>query len=184
MTWTHSFRYNIIFFPIFFPFLFFCFLKLKNKYLSNNKIIYLISVLITLGSIASSFQKKSIFDGFNFFKADGGYVANYEKVKNNIKSGDVILTNNSTYLKAFFDFKNIKIISIDELAPFKNNESSKKILSSLTKIWIDEGISKPRITVSMNAYIRYKNYILPFLNSKNYEFIDLGKLGKIYNIEN
>ena len=186
ITWTHNFRYNVIYFPIFLPFLFHVFSNMSAKPTLNRITLSTISILILAGSISFSINKKQKYNGFNFnfFNVEGGLSNNFDRMEKLLKTNDVILSSssNALWLKSFFKINSKQVIDIMELAPFKESKLSNLILNKSTLIWINDDMLYPTISVGQNSHLRYNYHILPFLKSNNYNIIDFGKSGKVYRI--
>lgn len=116
----------------------------------------------------------------NVFKVEGGFSDQFINLKSFLKNDEVIMYSNPNYLKVIFNFDSKNIIPVNKLPPFKNQNITNSMLSKIDKIWIDNQITKPHITVGMNNHLRYNLIIKPYLFYKNWNFKDFGSLGKIY----
>ena len=188
---THNFRYNIIFFPIITPLIFFNIHKIQNIYFKKFRINYLLNtfVLFVLISSILSYRDKGFFSNFESFDMpfyNGNYALNYSFLSQEFSSDDIVLTTNKNelWLKTFLNLDYKKIISLDELPPFENNEIKQDLMKKISKIWIDESVTKPIIRSASNPYLRFKEFIEPEIKNKEWTLQKIKNLGIIYTRKN
>ena len=185
LTWSHNLRYNIIFFPIYIP-LIFLLINNFNRYLKSKlNINYFFIFLLVVSASLFSYNKNVIYNGIkiSFFKPASGFSKHFNLIKENVNKNDIIVTPYQQWVKGFLGVNHENVIPFTELPPFKNIELSNKILNKASQIWISPKMIKPQILSGHNYHIRYDFHIDTFLENKNYEIINIGKLGKILKIK-
>lgn len=184
LTWTHNFRYNVVFFPIILPFVLHTFKNFKNSYINKKHLLNILVFLIISCSLAYSFDRKIVYNGLNFnsFKGAKGFAYNFQQIQNHIKTNDIILTPYQMWIKAFYDVNPDQVIPFTELPPFSDNILSAEILNKVTQIWISKEMLRPMIPVGYDLSKRYKLHISKFLKENEHTVVDIGNLGKIYKI--
>ena len=138
----------------------------------------------------SYLQNHESFDQFTYlnwssiFSNTDGYSHNFYTLKKLVRPNDVILTQDSNWVKGFFEIEYTKVHSLNSLPPFKDNLKYENLIKTITQFWI-----KPNITnmntkiVSTNYFLRYQNYLLPLIDyaiSEDWEIIQINNFGTVY----
>ena len=139
------------------------------------------------GSLLQNFSNIDKFVYFNWssiFSNQNGYNYNFAKLRDLVRTDDIVLSQDSNWIKAFFKIKHDRIYSLHSLPPFKDDEKLKNLKKTITHFWVKPDIMEVRIKEqSTNYYIRYQNYLLPMINfakKENWEIIQIKNFGVIY----
>ena len=190
LTRTSNLRYNVSLFP------FILTAALQGTYLINqslsNKftkisITNLFAILMITGSFLANFSNYDKFTLFNWssiFSNKSGYIYNINSLKNLVRSKDILLVEDSNWVKAFFNIKFDRVYSMHWIPPFKNEDKIDFLKQNITQFWVKPSIKiVPSKVQSTNYYIRYKNYILPLIEyakKENWEIIQINNFGVVY----
>jgi len=190
LTRTSNLRYNVVFFPFLITF-FFQGLYLINKILLKRYgkyfLSHLFAFLMIFGSYLQNYERYDQFTYFNWssiFSNKDGYSYNFHTLKKLVRPNDVILTQDSNWVKGFFDISHNRIFSLNSLPPFEDNFKFKSLTKIITQFWVKPDIMSVNFKEqSTNYFLRYQNYLLPLVNfakKENWEVIHINNFGIIY----
>ena len=190
LTRTFNIRYNVSLSP------FILTAVLQGTYLINQKflnklkrgfLINLLAILMILGSCLanfSNFDKFILYNWSSIFSYKDGYSFNFNSLKHLVRPKDVLLVEDSNWVKAFFDIKFDRVYSMHWIPPFKDANKIDFLKQNITQFWVKPSIKTiTKKAQSTNYYIRYKNYILPLIEyakKENWEIIQINNFGVVY----
>ena len=190
LTRTTNLRYNVVYFPFLITFLFQGLQIINNNFLKKySKIVltHLFALIMFCGSLIQNFSNIDKFVYFSWssiFSNQNGYNYNFAKLRDLVRTDDVVLSQDSNWIKAFFKIKHDRIYSLHSLPPSKDDEKLNNLKKTITNFWVKPDIMEVRIKEqSTNYYIRYQNYLLPMINfakKENWEIIQIKNFGVIY----
>ena len=190
LTRTTNLRYNVVYFPFLITFLFQGLQIININFLKKySKIVltHMFALIMFFGSLIQNFSNIDKFVYFNWssiFSNQNGYYYNFARLQDLVRPNDIVLSQDSNWIKAFFQIKHDRIRSLHSLPPFKDDDKLNDLKKTITHFWVKpdimEVITKRQST---NYYIRYQNYLIPMINfakKENWEMIQIKNFGVIY----
>ena len=192
LTYTNNVRFNVVLVPFIIFFLFGGINKINEKIYKYNfkykfKLINILTVLMLIGSITSIIHNDKKFYLLNWssiFNNENGYRNNFNTLKKLVRKDDILLVEDSKWVKGFFDIHYSNINSIYSLPPYKDNKKINDLKQNITQFWVTKRMQKPHIRPgTSNNRKRYDNYFLPLIEKakkENWEIIKIGSFGTVY----
>jgi hypothetical protein len=192
LTVAGNIRYSIIFLPPTLSFVINFIYGASGKHLpdlASKSLRTFFPPALLIFSVLNASQSNLTFQPKNLFELpikNGPYTSNWDAASNIINPGDIVMTSEARWFKAFLETTHNNTISIHDLPPYFDEDLLNNLLNEVTLLFVSDRITKPikHTTVSTNTHLRYTQYFKPmvdFASERGWSVTNLEGLGKIYS---